>query len=780
MDVRCRYLPFASILFAFFAAPLCLADEPAAETQAPTEAATPADQPGPAAGHSAHGEAFNDGPRQAARLMGGTGRCHFAVTTASPEAQQFFDQGVGQLHGFWYFEAERSFRQAARLDPQCAMAYWGLAMANINNEKRAKSLIKEAVERKEPASPRERQWIDSLAAYYADGDKSNKDRRRDLVRAYETIINDFPDDVEAKAFLAVLIWQNKDNGWPLSSHEAVNSLIREVLAAEPMHPVHHYRIHLWDGEKSERALTSAARCGQSSPAIAHMWHMPGHIFSGLKRYDDAAWQQEASNRVDHEYMMRDRVLPDQIHNYAHNSEWLIRDLLFVGRVHDAIRLAKNMLTSPRHPKYNLPTKGGTSASLGRERLLQSLSRFEQWEELVTLSETMYLEPIDDQADQVKSLRALGVANFSLGRNEAGGKIIDDLETRLRDEANARYKDGAEAVRKATEEKQTPEKIAEARKQAEEGHDGRINPLRNALLELWGMHDLGEERPELALALLNAAKDVPRDRLARLYLAAGKSDKAVELATADASEHERQVQPLANQVYILHAAGKAADAGEAFNKLREISAHIDLDFPPFQRLTPIARELGFAEDWRVPAAAKEDVGERPELASLGPFTWRPSPAPDWTLVAPDGRAVSLSDYRGRPVVVVFYLGYGCLHCVEQLNKFAPLTAKFREAGIELVAISTDEELDLEKSLAACTTEGGFPFPLFSDARQGVFRRYRAFDDFEDAPLHGTFLIDGNGLMRWQDISFEPFTDAEFLLQESRRLLAIPADELMSDE
>jgi peroxiredoxin len=780
MDARSRFLPFVAVLLSFVAPPLSFADEPADENPAPSATAAPADRPGPAAGHSAHGEAFNDGPRQAARLMGGTGPCHFSVTTASTEAQQFFDQGVGQLHGFWYFEAERSFRQAAKLDPACAMAYWGLAMANINNEKRAKSLIKEAVERKDSASPRERQWIESLAAYYADGDKSNKDRRRDLVRAYETIINDFPDDIEAKAFLAVLIWQNNGNGWPLSSHEAVNALIREVLAVEPMHPVHHYRIHLWDGEKSERALTSAARCGQSSPAVAHMWHMPGHIFSGLKRYDDAAWQQEASNRVDHAYMIRDRVLPDQIHNYAHNSEWLIRDLLFVGRVHDAIRLAKSMLTSPRHPKYNLPTRGSTSASYGRERLLQTLSRFEQWEELVALSETMYLESIDDQADQVKRLRALGVAHLSLGHVTEGDKVIADLETRLRDEANARYKDGAEAFRKATEEKQTPEKIAEARKQAEEGHDGRLNPLKSALLELWGLRDLGTERPELALSLLSAAKDVPRDRLARHYLAAGKTDKAVELAAADASEHERQVQPLANQVYVLRAAGKTADAGEAFNKLREISAHIDLDFPVFERLTPIAREFGFAEDWRMPATWKDDVGERPDLASLGPFTWRPSPAPDWTLVAPDGRAVSLSDYRGRPVVVVFYLGYGCLHCVEQLNKFAPMTAKFREAGIELVAISTDEELDLEKSLAACTTEGGFPFPLFSDAKQDVFRRYRAFDDFEDAPLHGTFLIDGNGLMRWQDISFEPFTDAEFLLQESKRLLAIPANEVIHDD
>ena len=77
-------------------------------------------------GHSVHGQSFDEGPRRFAKLMGGTGEVHFPVTTTSPEAQKFFDQGVGQLHGFWYYEAERSFRQALHLDANCVMAYWGI------------------------------------------------------------------------------------------------------------------------------------------------------------------------------------------------------------------------------------------------------------------------------------------------------------------------------------------------------------------------------------------------------------------------------------------------------------------------------------------------------------------------------------------------------------------------------------------------------------------------------------------------------------------------------
>ena len=124
-----------------------------------------AEETGPLAGHSMHGDAFNEGPRQKAFLMGETGRIHFPITTKSAQAQKFFEQGVGQLHGFWYFEAERSFRQVAALDPESATAYWGMAMANVNNVKRALGFIEKAVALKAKVSERERQGIEALAEY---------------------------------------------------------------------------------------------------------------------------------------------------------------------------------------------------------------------------------------------------------------------------------------------------------------------------------------------------------------------------------------------------------------------------------------------------------------------------------------------------------------------------------------------------------------------------------------------------------------------------------------
>ncbi|HEY2250108.1 MAG TPA: hypothetical protein VGH74_03565, partial [Planctomycetaceae bacterium] len=396
------------------------------------EPAAPA-APQPAAGHSYHGESFNEGPRQRAYLMGNTGLISFPATTASAETQQFINQGVGQLHGFWYYEAERSFRQAAKLDPQCAIAYWGMALANTNNSKRAKGFLAEAVKRKSGVGERERMYIDALEAFYnaeSKGKDKDKERHDAYAAALERILYKFPEDVDARSWLGLQLWLNRQHQSPLTSHLAVDALFQEVFAVQPMHPCHHYRIHLFDdGEvRAKIAVTSAARCGQAAPGIAHMWHMSGHIFSDLKRYADAAWQQEASARVDHAYMLRDHILPDQIHNYAHNNEWLIRDLSHIGRVRQGLALARNLIEIPRHPKYN--TLSGGSASFGRMRLFEVLSRYELWDELIALCDSPYLEPTDNPAEQVKRLRFLATARLRQGNVAQGLALIAQLQERL--------------------------------------------------------------------------------------------------------------------------------------------------------------------------------------------------------------------------------------------------------------------------------------------------------------------------------------------------------------
>ena len=194
----------------------------------------------------------------------------------------------------------------------------------------------------------------------------------------------------------------------------------------------------------------------------------------------------------------------------------------------------------------------------------------------------------------------------------------------------------------------------------------------------------------------------------------------------------------------------------------------MNSPVFERLEELAQHCGVDGDWRISTNPADDLGERPELDSLGPFRWQPSLAENWELVDSAGTTVSMKQYRGKPVIVIFYLGHGCLHCAEQLQKFAPMLEQYREAGIEMVAISTDERKDLKQSI---DSYGDTPLPiqLVADPENRAFKAYRVFDEFENQPLHGTFLIDSEGKILWQDISYEPFMEPEFLLKESLRLL-----------
>ena len=138
----------------------------------------------------------------------------------------------------------------------------------------------------------------------------------------------------------------------------------------------------------------------------------------------------------------------------------------------------------------------------------------------------------------------------------------------------------------------------------------------------------------------------------------------------------------------------------------------------------------------------DIGSRPDLETLGPFRWSPPPAPSWNLVDSDNAEIGSRDFAGRPHIIIFYLGHGCLHCAEQLQKFGPHVGEFEAAGIEMIAISSDPREGLKKSIEDYGGEMPFKY-LVSDEDQGVFKKFRAFDDFENQPLHGTFLVDERG-------------------------------------
>ncbi len=835
------------------------------------------------AGHSFHGEAFNDGPRQAAYLMPGLAGISFPASTDSERAQQFINQGVAQLHGFWYYEAERSFRQASMLDPDCAICYWGMAQANIENRSRAQKFIATAMEKLEEASEREKMYIEAANKYFeGEASKNKKDRAQKYTSDLEAIVIKFPDDIEARAFLALQLYHNTRSDLPIVSYVAVDSILQDVFDANPSHPAHHYRIHLWDRQQAENALASAAACGPSLPAVAHMWHMPGHIYSRLNRYNDAAWQQEASARVDHAHMMRDRVLPDQIHNFAHNNEWLIRNLVKLGRVNDAMSLAKNMLELPQHPKYNSSTKGSTK--FGRERLLLTLKSFRLWDDLIALSETDYLPPTDSENLQIERLHLLAVAH-GLSRSPSSSTVIDEIEAwkaktaqRIEEieQTNESAKqeeapvepsevatlpedqktppsdpstpdsdgpastpenpvnetsetDGAAKTTEATatEDSATVETASErALDPSAATSEANTNDLSEA-----NASDSSQEVPEAASEKPNAdeqksaanrarekkARDAELKKLnertkklekailahktslaaanenwqealegwkasgfddellrAEWRAAAGEKSDALKAVNAEIKKLPGEVLPVAVKVWVQYTAGDQEAAIKTFEELRPLASTADLDTPLLARLAPIAAAAGYPNNWAAKHEVASDIGARPDLDSLGPFRWRPYLLPKFSAIGSENQQLSRADIVGTPTVIIFYLGFGCLHCVEQLHAFSPKVEAFRENGINVVAISCESLESLNEGLTDFGKD--LNIPLHADPSLDAFRAFRCHDDFEQQPLHGTFVIASDGRVLWQDIGYEPFMDVDFVLTESQRLLKLHSTDL----
>lgn len=690
------------------------------------------------------------------------GEAQFPVTTASPEAQAFFNQGAAQLHTFYYFEAERSFRQAALLDPACAMAYWGMAMANPNNSKRAQGFLKKAQEKAaalgEKLTGREKKYLEALSRYHEEG-KKEEERRGNYVQGLEAVVLAYPDDLEAKAFLAWAIIGNSWAGDKLNSWVAVNVLIEEVLRRAPMHPgAHHYRIHLWDRHDPEQALRSAQLYAQSAPGIAHAWHMPGHIYNGLSRWKEAVYQQEGSARVDHAHMLEDAILPFQIHNYAHNQHYLIANLSHLGRLRDGVAFSRNLVEVPYDPQLNDKNNGGSAQRLGRFSLMRLYVRYESWDELLS-------DPHLDWSDvpEEKAWKAYGEGLAHLGKGDRG---------------------------KAAEEAGRLDAVAAA---AAKNPWRDADLIETARLELRGRLALAEGRMLEGFDLMN--------RGARMQVEKFKEDLAgyprpfhealgfAHLEARDwglAEAHFREVLEhrqnnlvsLAGLVEACGRAGKEKEAAEAYHQFLKAWQEADQDLPyrkrleqSFPSLAQVSRTSEIAADpagTAGTAGGEEPAGAKPvDLANLGPKLWEPSPAPDFSLQEAMGKMVRLQDFRGRNVLLAFYLGGACAHCMEQLFALGREKEAFDKLEVQILAAS-DDPPERSRDLLAGPRGKELPFPMLSDPGREAARRYQAHDGFENLPLHGLFFIDRQGRIRWSRIGADPFTDLGFLKAEVERV------------
>jgi tetratricopeptide (TPR) repeat protein len=298
-----------------------------------------------------------------ARLYPGFGTYHRRVTTASPQAQRWFDQGMQLLYGFNHDEAIRSFREASHLDPNCAMAWWGIAYASglhINNPEMSEQQSEQAwdaalaaLSRIDHASPVEQALIRAVAVRYA---WPAPEDRRPLDEAYADAMQEvwrhFPDDPDVGALFAesLMNLQPWDLWTPLPEAEPkgrtleIVAVLERVLEIRPDHPgANHFFIHAMEAsQEPARALRSADLLTTLVPGSGHLVHMPAHIYARLGRWADASDSNVRAVAADRAYFKL--APPPEFYGlyFVHNLHFLAWSAMMEARYETALRAARDV------------------------------------------------------------------------------------------------------------------------------------------------------------------------------------------------------------------------------------------------------------------------------------------------------------------------------------------------------------------------------------------------------------------------------------------------------
>lgn len=298
-----------------------------------------------------------------ATLIQGLGDVHHPVSTRNADAQRFFNQGLALVYGFNHEEAVRSFKRAAELDPELAMAHWGVALAlgpNINMDidadrgKAAYESVQKALALSSKATEAERAYINALAKRYSNDPKANlKKLSVDYKNAMADVARRYPDDMDAATLYAESImvlnpWQfwTKD-GKPAEGTQEMVAILESVLRRNPQHTgANHYYIHAVEASPHpEWALPSAQRLKVLAPMAGHLIHMPAHIDIRSGDYEAAARSNAYAAEADREYF---KVTGQQgmypMMYYSHNLHFLAVAHSMQGRFQDSKRAADQLET----------------------------------------------------------------------------------------------------------------------------------------------------------------------------------------------------------------------------------------------------------------------------------------------------------------------------------------------------------------------------------------------------------------------------------------------------
>lgn len=295
-------------------------------------------------------------------LMSGLGATHMAVTTASPRAQAYFDQGLRLLHGFNHAEAARAFREAQRLDPDCAMCFWGEAFAlgpNINapmdpaDNAAAYAATRAALARADSAPAKEQALIDALLHRYArraPGDRSHLDRA--YAEAMRSLADHYADDDNIQTFAVEAMMDTQPwNYWQAGGREPFGytgdmvSRLEKVLARDPKHvgAIHLY-IHVVEASSDPwRAERYADALERLTPGAGHLVHMPAHIYYRVGRFRDSIRANQRAARADEAYFST--ANPSAMYQYGyytHNLHFIMTSAQMSGDARTAMDVAPRL------------------------------------------------------------------------------------------------------------------------------------------------------------------------------------------------------------------------------------------------------------------------------------------------------------------------------------------------------------------------------------------------------------------------------------------------------
>jgi tetratricopeptide (TPR) repeat protein len=457
--------------------------------------------------------------------MSGIGNSHISIT-ATPEAQVWFDQGLNLMHDFWDYEAAKAFEQGIRVDPNCAMCWWGLfkieGFRGGPERVYGTKALAEAVRLEGHTKGAEKLYIEAAqaASVAKDGDKKQQ------IVVLRKLVKKYPKDIEGRIFLAIAVEDGYDEaGEPKAGEKEGIAMLEGVLRDAPNDSAaNHYWIHAIEpGNHPERAIPSATLLASLAPTSGHMVHMPGHIFYRVGNYPEAGRWFSASTTADELYMREQHVGPDDDWNYVHNMMYGIANLMEQGKLADANALSDRLAGARGQLSATLYIWSTRDQMARISRRLPVALRIGDWDAVLTLLDQA---PLTD-GDKTSNLRFLA---SELHDFTAGMRALERNEVTEAQAASARMDAGlwrlqhdqAELSKTAVQAKADP--AVKVEKKAEKKDDAPMVPILPDAMPGPLISSLSVASLELQAGVL--AVQGKLDAAKKLYVAAAKEEKAL--------------------------------------------------------------------------------------------------------------------------------------------------------------------------------------------------------------------------------------------------------------